>query len=206
MNEQIELALNRRYATKVFDPTKKISERDFSTIQHALRLAPSAYGIQPWAFVWVQDKAKRELIRAASFNQPQVVDADRLLLIAVKTDLTAAIQSYVDSMASATGKTQEDLAGFKAMMDGSAQRSGQTWFDRQTYIALGFALQTCAMLNIDACPMEGFEPSAVNHILGLTEHKLSARVMLTIGYGVDAASPNQHNKFRFSASQVNVVI
>ncbi len=206
MNESIELALNRRYATKVFDPSKKISDRDFATIQESLRLAPSSYGIQPWTFVWVNDKAKREQLRAASFNQAQVVDADRLLYIAVKTDLKAAIQTYVDGMASASGKTTQELATFKSMMDGSAERSGQAWFDRQTYIALGFALQTAALLGIDACPMEGFNPTAVDSILGLGEKNLSAKVMLTLGYGVDGATPNQHHKFRFASSQVHLAI
>ncbi len=206
INQNIEQALNRRYATKVFDTTKKISEPDFATIQQALRLAPSSYGIQPWTFVWVQDKAKRELMKAASYGQPQVTDADRLLIIAVKTDTKAAIKTYVDGMISATGKSAADFAEYKARMDGSAERSDLSWSRRQTYIALGFALQTAALLGVDACPMEGFDAAAVDKILGLTEKGLASSVMLTLGYGVEGGSPNQHHKFRFPTSDVNITV
>ncbi len=206
MNSQIEQALNRRYATKAFDKTKKISDKDFATIQQALRLAPSSYGIQPWTFVWIQDPAKRVQMHAASYNQPQVIDADRLLIIAVKTDMKAAIQSYVSGMAKASGKTEQDFAEYKKMMDGKADRSDISWFARQTYIALGFALQTTAMLGLDACPMEGFDPAAVDKILGLTEKGLSASVMMAIGYGIENGSPNQHHKFRFAVDTVNLIV
>jgi nitroreductase len=206
INQNIEQALNRRYATKVFDSSKKISEQDFATIQQSLRLAPSSYGIQPWAFVWVQDKAKRELMKAASYGQPQVTDADRLLIIAVKTDTKAAIKTYVDGMVSATGKSAADFAEYKASMDGSAERSDLSWSRRQTYIALGFALQTAALLGVDACPMEGFDPAAVDKILGLTELGLASSVMLTLGYGVEGGSPNQHHKFRFETNDVNIIL
>lgn len=206
MNEIIEKALHRRYATKAFDRNKKISAQDFATIQNALRLAPSSYGIQPWTFVWVQDSAKRQAIQAAAFNQPQTVDADRLLFIAVKTDLKQAIHTYVNGMASKSGKAVSEFAQYQGMMEGSATRGGQAWAERQCYIPLGFALQTAAMLGVDACPMEGFDRDAVNKILGLGDKGLSAIVMMAIGYGVENGSPNQHHKFRFDNDAVNIVI
>jgi nitroreductase len=206
MNTEIEQSLKRRYATKAFDRSKAISEPDLATIQNAMRLAPSSYGIQPWHFVWVNDKTKREAIRAAAFNQPQTVDADRLLFIAVKTDLKVAITQYVEAMAKASGKSVADFAQYQGMMEGSAQRGGQTWAERQTYIALGFGLQTAAMLGVDACPMEGFDRAAVNTILDLDNKGLSAVVMVALGYGIDGGSPNQHNKFRFDKDTVTLLI
>jgi nitroreductase len=206
MNQSIAAALNRRYATKAFDPNKKISDADFASIQNALRMAPSSYGIQPWTFVWVQDKEKRAQVRAASFNQPQTVDADRLLIVAIKTDLAGAIDHYVSQMAAASGKAEQDFAQYKGMMHGTATNKGLPWFQRQAYIALGFGLQTAALLGVDACPMEGFDPDALNKILGLTEKGLTATVMLALGYGIDGGSPNQHHKFRFGAEAVHLTV
>lgn len=51
---QILEALNWRYATKMFDASKKISEADWKVLSESLRLAPSSYGLQPWRFLVVQ--------------------------------------------------------------------------------------------------------------------------------------------------------
>lgn len=42
-----------------------------------------------------------------------------------------------------------------------------SWTARQTYIAHGFALAACTELQIDSCPMEGFDANAIERILEL---------------------------------------
>ena len=56
------------------------------------------------------------------------------------------------------------------------------WATRQLYIALGFFLSAAAMLGIDACPMEGFQPEQYDAILGLTQMGYGATVLATAGY------------------------
>ena len=56
------------------------------------------------------------------------------------------------------------------------------WTAKQTYIALGKLLVACAELQIDTCPMEGFEPEKYDEILGLTEQNLTASVVAAVGY------------------------
>ncbi|MEK6893697.1 MAG: nitroreductase family protein, partial [Nanoarchaeota archaeon] len=68
-------AMNWRYATKAFDSSKKIPEKDFENLLEVLRLAPSSFGLQPWKFVVVANKELRQKIRKASWDQPQVTDA-----------------------------------------------------------------------------------------------------------------------------------
>ena len=60
---QIINAFNFRHATKVFDPTKKISDSEFNTIVEAARLSPSSFGFEPWKMLVVQSPEKRELFR-----------------------------------------------------------------------------------------------------------------------------------------------
>ncbi len=202
MNDQITSSLNRRFATKTFDSSKSISDADLATINETLRLTPSSYGIQPWKFVWVKDTAKRAELRT-SCGQAQVADASAFLVIAVKTDLLAAIQEYVDGMATATGQTAESFAGFHNMMNGTAAQRDISWFQKQAYIALGFALHTIANLGLDSCPMEGFNPDEFDRILGLTEMGLRSTLILAVGY---ATEPNPRPKFRFPLDQVSITI
>lgn len=53
---------------------------------------------------------------------------------------------------------------------------------RQAYIALGFAMFAAAELEVDSTPMEGFDPSKVDEILGLGERGLRSVVLLPLGY------------------------
>jgi len=60
--------LNWRYATKQFDPQRKISPADWAALEEALVLTPSSFGLQPWKFVVVTDPARREKLVAASWG------------------------------------------------------------------------------------------------------------------------------------------
>ncbi|MEM6279680.1 MAG: nitroreductase family protein, partial [Verrucomicrobiota bacterium] len=91
--QQILDALNWRYATKVFDPAKKIPSDQWKALEESLVLTPSSFGLQPWEFVIVEDPETREDLVQHSWNQRQVADASHLLVIALRTDVDEA---YVD--------------------------------------------------------------------------------------------------------------
>jgi nitroreductase len=69
-----------------------------------------------------------------------------------------------------------------------------SWSAKQAYIAQGFALAACAELEIDSCPMEGFDPVAVAQILGVPDHE-TVVVMLPIGYRAADESPRPKSRF-----------
>lgn len=185
-NEVLTEALNWRYATKAYDPTRKISESDWATIEAAMLLAPSSYGIQPYKFFVISDPQIREKIKPAAWGQPQITDASHMVAFAYKKALTDAdIDHFIDRIAEVRGVEKDTLADYGNVMKGSASRAVEggyieAWNSRQAYIPLGFLLQTAALLGIDATPMEGFDPAQVNEILGLTDH--SVVVLAALGY------------------------
>jgi nitroreductase len=67
-NKEIIEAINWRYATKKFDPTKKISAEDLETLKEVLRLTPSSYGLQPWKFLIIEDPELRKELRVHSWD------------------------------------------------------------------------------------------------------------------------------------------
>jgi nitroreductase len=205
-NDVITKSLNARYATKVYDTTKKISPEDFATIKEALRLTPSSYGIQPWKFVWVDSAEVRAKLVGAAYGQAQVGQADKLLVIAAKTDMIAAIDEYVADMATKSGQPKETFADFEGMMKGTAAMATDAWYQKQCYIALGVAIETAAILGIDAGPMEGFDAAAYDEILGLSELGLHSTVILSFGYRADSDAHAKDPKVRFSAEQLNITV
>ncbi|MEI8008861.1 MAG: nitroreductase family protein [bacterium] len=65
MNKIIE-ALNRRYATKKFDTTKKLNQTDMDILLESLRLSPSSFGLQPRKFIHVTNSEIRAQLQNAS--------------------------------------------------------------------------------------------------------------------------------------------
>lgn len=183
-------ALSRRYATKKFDPARKIDGALWTALEKALVLSASSFGLQPWRFVVVDDPALRAKLRAASWNQPQITDASHLVVFARKLEVTAAdVDRHVDRIAEVRGAPKAALADYRGMMLGSVTNPANlpggdmvTWTRSQVYIALGQFLTAAALLGVDACPMEGFDPKAYNDLLGLPGQGFSAVVVATAGY------------------------
>jgi len=179
--------LNWRYATKKFDPSKKISKQEFAHLQEVLRFSPSSFGLQPWKFVIVQDPALRKELRAHAWDQPQVTDADALIVFCVlKTMDENYVKNYVARIAQVRDVTKESLSSYEKMMvsmlEGKHPEMISHWMKHQVYIALGVFLNECAHLKIDACPMEGFEKKEFDRILKLHKEGLEPVVLCAVGY------------------------
>jgi nitroreductase len=179
-------SLSWRYATKKFDPTRKIAAATWKTLEQALVLSPSSYGLQPWRFVVVNDPAVRKRLQPVSWNQPQIVDASHLVVFARRTSMTADdVQRYIDDIAKKRGVPAAALDGYKGMMLGTINTPAfpaAEWAARQAYIALGVFLASAAALHIDACPMEGINTAQYDEILGLPAQGYSSVVVATAGY------------------------
>ncbi len=201
-------ALNWRYATKKFDPTRKIPAETWSALEQALVLSPSSFGIQPWKFLVVTDPSVREKLVPVSWGQTQPKDGSHHVVFAVRKDLPEAhIDRYVARTAEVRGTTSEALAPFKKMMMGSlegARAKGylDTWQKHQVYIALGQFMASAAVLGVDTCPMEGIEPSKYDEILGLTGTGYATVVACAAGYRAADDKYASLPKVRFPASEV----
>jgi nitroreductase len=199
--------LRWRYATKKFDPAKKIAPDLWAKLEQAVVLAPSSYGLQPWKFLVVTDPAVRAKLHPVSWNQPQILDASHLVVFAAKNPPTPAdVERHIARTAEVRGVAPETLDGFKQMMLGSLGRmthqDAHAWAARQCYIALGVFLSACALVGVDACPMEGFQPDRYDEILGLTARGLSAVVIATAGYRAESDPAAQVPKSRFAVQDV----
>ncbi len=186
MNNIIE-DLNWRYATKKFDPTKKITPESLETIMESLRLVPSSYGLQPLKYLFIEDSGLRKELREKSFNQSQITDASHLLIICSFTEITEIyIDNHIQNMAEIRCIPQEKISGFgtymkKEILSMEKDKMAE-WNAKQAYIALGHLLHTCASLRIDATPMEGFQKEAYDEILKLNQQGLQPVLVCPIGY------------------------
>ncbi len=198
--------LEWRYATKAFDPSRKISATDWAALESAMILAPSSYGLQPWKFVVVTSDAVKGKLPAAAWNQTQPKDCSHFVIIAARRTMDVAhVQKFVESIAAQRGVPVASLDGYKQMMLDKANRNPAgnfEWNSRQCYIALGMLLEAAALLGIDACPMEGIVPDAVDEIVGLKGTDYGAIVACALGYRAADDKYASLKKVRFTSDEV----
>ena len=192
MNQTIIDALQWRYATKVFDPAKKVSDEDLRTVLESGRLAPSIVGLEPWKFLVIQNPEIRQQIRLAAWDQPKVTDASHLIVLAMRTD---ARENMTDELLDRAAKTHQvhpsTLNGLRQTAEGViAARDDQqlhTMMFAQAFLALGLMVETASLLGIDNGPMAGGVD--IDEVLGLAAQNLTSAAMLTLGYrGEDPAA------------------
>lgn len=179
--------LNWRYATKKYDASKKVAADKIERILEAIRLAPTSSGLQPFEVLLVSNPEKRAQMQAVAWNQAQVTEASHLLVFAAWDNITEArIDMMFDLTNEQRGFINEGWEAYRKQLKGIvAARGDAANFDaaaRQAYIALGVALVAAAEEQVDATPMEGFDPAAVDEILGLKERGLRSVVILPLGY------------------------
>ncbi|HZH58842.1 MAG TPA: NAD(P)H-dependent oxidoreductase [Metabacillus sp.] len=191
-------AFRYRHATKEFDPTKKISDDDFSYILEAARLSPSSVGYEPWKFVVVQNPELREKLKQVSWGaQGQLPTASHFVIILARTIKDTKYDSdYVKHQMLNVKKFPPELFDkikerYKEFQEEDLnllenERTMLDWAGKQTYIALANMMTAAALIGIDSCPIEGFNFDKVQEILeeeGLLEDgHLAISVMAAFGY------------------------
>jgi nitroreductase len=184
-------SLKWRYAVKRMNGNK-IPEATMNTILEATKLAPSSFGLTPYNIIVVEDEETRKKLQPHFYNQPQVGESSALVIFATWNSITEKeVAQYMQEIAEERGVPVESLNDFASYINGSIKNLSaeqlQIWAAKQTYIALGFTLVAAATEEIDATPMEGFKPDAVDEALGLAALGLRSAVAVTLGYR-DAAN------------------
>ena len=178
--------LNWRYATKKMDPAKTVPEEKLAAIIDAIRMAPTSSGTQPFELLVVTNPEIRAQIREVAWDQAQITDGSHLLVFAAWDNYTEARIDAVTQMNIAARGDIPTLSAYYEKLKGMyLPRDAEENYAhaaRQAYIALGVALVAAAEQEVDSTPMEGFDPDAVDKILGLRERGLRSVVLMPLGY------------------------
>ncbi len=179
--------LKWRYATKKMDASKVVAEDKVERILEAVRLTASSSGLQPYQVLVVKNPATRKKIQEIAWNQAQVTEASHLLVFAAWDNYTAErINMMFDLVNQQRGFKNEGWENYRQQLLATyPTRSAEVNFQhaaRQAYIGLGTALIAAAEEQVDATPMEGFDPDALDQILDLRAQGLRSVLILPLGY------------------------
>jgi nitroreductase len=211
-NEQLLTALNWRYATKVFDAAKKIPADLWKTLEQALVLTPTSYGLQPYQFLIMQDAGKRAELLPHSWGQKQVVDCSHFVVFTARTEMTEAdVDKLIKRTTDLRKLPANALDAYRGMMvgdivNGPRGKKAHEWAARQAYIALGNLMTGAAVLGVDACPMEGLNPVEYDKILNLAGTGYATVMACALGYRAAADKYASLAKVRYETRDLVRVV
>lgn len=158
-------AIYERTAIRTFDPEHTLSLGTKHKLLELAGRAPSAWNIQHWRFVLIEDPQLRQALQDAAANQAQFTDA--AMLVAIVVDLDAwkrnparYFDAAPDDVAEVLG---EKVLAFYEGRDGLARDEAMR--------SCGLAAQTLMLaateMDLASCPMDIFEDDKVAQLLNL---------------------------------------
>lgn len=179
--------LKWRYATKKYDPTKKVAQEDVDKILEAARLAPTSSGMQQFRVIVITDQELKNKIVPIAMEQQIVADCSHLLVFAAWDRYTEEridkIYNYTtDERGLPRGRFKSYTDKLRALYLTQTAEENFIHTARQAYIGLGLAIAQAAELKVDSTPMEGFIGEELDELLGLQSKGLKSVLLLPIGY------------------------
>lgn len=187
MTSEILQKLQWRYATKKFDASKILSAEKINILKESFNLTATSYGLQPLKMVCIHNKDLQQELVPFTMKQQQVADASHVFVLCVETELTSDfIETYFNKVAKLRNTPKAILQPFETFIkDSFAEKKAEEvnqWMEKQAYIALGNLLTVCALEEVDACPIEGFEPEKYDEFLKLKQKNLHSVLVVAVGY------------------------
>ncbi len=179
-------AIEQRRAVKHYDPDHRMSEVDIEQLLKLTRLAPTAFNLQNYRIVQVDDPELRQQIRAAAWDQAQVTDASLLLI------LCADLKAWEDNPKRYWANAPEEVQGFMAGAIDQYYRGREQVQRDEAMRSAGIAAQTIMLaakaMGYDSCPMDGFGFDAVGKLINLPEDHVIA-MFVVVGKALEPAHP-----------------
>ena len=194
-------SLKWRSAIKKFDPIKKVNPEDLEVLFEAANLAATSGGLQPFKLVAVGEGDLKKQLSPHAYGQSQVKDASHVLVFSIETDIGEdTVDRYVHRAAEVRGAGKDPLIGYadsmKMYIKSMDEDARMAWGKNQAYIALGTVLSVAAQMQIDSCPMEGFDAGEFQKILDLKSKNLMPVFILPIGYRSEEDKHSKELKIR----------
>lgn len=160
-------AIQQRYACREFGAGESLSSDELAVLLEAGRLAPSAFGLEPWRFVTVTDTAGKAAIAHACFDQPAAKTAAAFIAIVALVDSLDPDSDYVRArfeMEARGGDTAPIYDAYRALYHPD---SITPWAQGQCNFAAAHMLLQAAHMGLGSCPIGGFDSDALAAALSI---------------------------------------
>ena len=216
MNREEIIALqHQRYATKRFDPTRRISDEDWATLVEVGRLAPSSLGFEPWKMLLLNNEAMKQDLKPMAWGAVSMLDGASHFVIYLARKGVNYETAYIEKLMQEVRHRSYDPNSayahrIKSFQESDAQlndeRSLFDWASKQTYIQMANMMNAATLMGMDSCPIEGFDKAKVEAYLEekgvLDTSEFGVSVMCAFGYRDEDIKP----KVRWNTESIYEVI
>jgi len=211
MNKKEEFLkmMDFRHACKIFDETKKISDEDMHYILEVGRKSPSSFGMEAWKFLVITNDEVREKLKPFCWNQPQITTCSHLVVVLAGIETLKVSSGVVRSQLMRRDMPEDKLDSFIELYASHLSNvldddeKIYQWSARQTYIAAANMMSAAAFIEIDSCPIEGFEKENVEKVLELDTSKFQVAMILPFGYRINEQSTQLRSDFESVVEFIN---
>jgi nitroreductase len=170
-------AIQRRYACREFMAGRPVSADELAVLLEAGRLAPSAFGLEPWRFIPVTDAAARARLAQACHGQPAATTAAALVVIVALVAALDPDSAYVRARLDAEARGQDSAPIHAAYRAFHATTPIAAWAQGQCNFAAAHLLLQAAHMGLGSCPIGGFDAGALAAAAGIPAGEVPALVV-----------------------------
>lgn len=186
MQQTLLETITARFSCRNFLPGRSVSPDELNLLLEAGRLAPSAFGLEPWRFVCVVDDARRKAVAQACFDQPAASTAAALIVIVALVEALDPDSAYVRARFQAEARGQDTAPIYSAYRAMYGAETVTAWAVGQCNFAASHILLQATHLELASCPIGGFDAQALAAALSLPRGEVPALV-IALGHCADAA-------------------
>ena len=216
MNREEVVALqHQRYATKKFDPARRISDEDWAALVEVGRLAPSSLGFEPWKMLLLNNKKMKQDLKSIAWGAVSTLDGASHFVIYLARKGVNYETPYIERLMQEVRHRSYDPESayahrIKSFQEGdfklNDERSLFDWASKQTYIQMANMMNAAVLMGMDSCPIEGFDKDKVEAYLEekgvLDTSEFGVSVMCAFGYRNEEIKP----KVRWNTESIYEVI
>lgn len=216
MNREEIIALqHQRYATKKFDPTRRISDEDWAALVEVGRLAPSSLGFEPWKMLLLNNEGMKQDLKSMAWGAVSMLDGASHFVIYLARKGVNYETPYIEKLMQEVRHRSYDPDSayahrIKSFQESDAQlndeRSLFDWASKQTYIQMANMMNAAVLMGMDSCPIEGYDKAKVEAYLEekgvLDTSEFGVSVMCAFGYRDEDIKP----KIRWNTKSIYEVI
>lgn len=170
-------AIQQRYACRQFVAGQAVSESELDLVREAGRLAPSAFGLEPWHFMTLLDPAQRAAVAHACYDQPAAATAAAFIVIVARVDALDPDSDYVRARFVVEARGQDTALIHESYRAFYRADGATAWALGQCNFAAAHMLLQAAHLGLGSCPIGGFDEAALTAALNLPPGEVPALVI-----------------------------
>lgn len=181
MKPQLLDAIQQRYSCREFSADRSVSADELAAVLEAGRLAPSAFGLEPWRFISVTDAAGKTALARACLDQPAAATAAAFIAIVALVDALDPDSDYVRARFDAEARGDDTAPIYEAYRAYYHPDTITAWAQGQCYFAAAHMLLQATHQGLASCALGGFDARLLTQALAIPPGETPA-LLIALGH------------------------